>query len=86
MTVISTMATSVPNCSGIVPCDVSVPRASGTLVNADGGVAELGATVNAMTAATSVTAAAATAIGDLTLILPILIAALPLCKVNGDTG
>jgi hypothetical protein len=56
------------------------------LVNADGGVAELGATVNAMTAATSVTMAADTAIGDLTLILPILIAGFPLCKVNGDTG
>jgi hypothetical protein len=49
-------------------------------------VAELGATVNAMTVAASVTAAAATAIGDLTLILPILMAGLPLCKVNGDTG
>jgi hypothetical protein len=70
----------------MVPFDVSVPRASGTLVKADGGVAELGATVNAMTVAASVTAAAATAIGDLTLILPILMAGLPLCKVNGDTG
>src|SRR5690242_3873406 len=46
-TVICAMATSVPNCSGMVPCDVSVPRANGMFVSPDGGVAQLGATVTA---------------------------------------
>src|SRR5690242_10496391 len=46
-TVICAMATSVPNCSGMVPCDVSAPRAKGMFVSPDGGVAQLGATVTA---------------------------------------
>src|SRR5262249_17662750 len=44
-TVICAMATSVPNRSGRVPCEVSVPRANGTFVSPDGGVAQLGVTV-----------------------------------------
>ncbi len=39
LTVICAMATSVPNRSGMVPCDVSVPRAKGMFVSPDGGVA-----------------------------------------------
>ena len=47
LTVICAMAMSVPDRSGRVPCDVSVPRAKGTFVSPDGGVAQLGATVTA---------------------------------------
>jgi len=38
-TVISTIATSVPNWSGTVPFDTLVPRAKGTFVSNAGGVA-----------------------------------------------
>src|SRR4051812_21714201 len=50
-TVICTMTTSVPNFSGIVPCDVLVPRANGVCTRFCGGVAQLGVTVAAVTAA-----------------------------------
>src|SRR6185437_3576642 len=46
-TVICAMATSVPNLSGMVPCDVLVPRAKGVFTSPIGGVAQLGATVAA---------------------------------------
>src|SRR5919204_3560065 len=39
-TVICAMATSVPTWSGMVPSDTSVPRAKGTFVRCDGGVAK----------------------------------------------
>lgn len=48
LTVICAMATSVPNRSGRVPCDVSVPRANGMFVSPDGGVAAADATVAAV--------------------------------------
>src|SRR5438034_1641076 len=38
-TVICAIATSVPTCNGMVPFDTSVPRAKGTFVSPDGGVA-----------------------------------------------
>src|SRR5262249_15421842 len=59
LTVIWAMATSVPNCSGMVPCEVSVPRANGVLVRPDGGVAQLGATVTATVTAVTTLASPA---------------------------
>src|SRR5262245_52839030 len=44
-TVICVMTMSVPACSGMVPFDELVPRAKGTWVSPDGGVAPPGATV-----------------------------------------
>src|SRR3954451_18260417 len=49
LTVICAMAMSVPNLSGMVPCDMSVPRAKVIFVSPDGGVASLGVTVNIVT-------------------------------------
>src|SRR3954447_1418141 len=49
LTVICAMAMSVPNLSGMVPCDVSVPRAKVMFVSPDGGVASLGVTVSIVT-------------------------------------
>src|SRR6478609_42421 len=49
LTVICAMAMSVPNCSGMVPRDVLVPRAKATFVSADGGVAAADPTVTAVT-------------------------------------
>src|SRR3954462_1462620 len=49
LTVICAMAMSVPNLSGMVPCDVSMPRAKGMFVSPDGGVASLGVTVSIVT-------------------------------------
>src|SRR3954452_15538999 len=48
-TVICAMTTSVPDLSGMVPCDTSVPRARGMFVSPDGGVASLGVTVSIVT-------------------------------------
>src|SRR5262249_9807220 len=50
LTVICAMAMSVPNRSGRVPCEVSVPRAKEMFVSPDGGVAAADATVAAVTA------------------------------------
>src|SRR5512135_2521518 len=58
-TVICAMATSVPNRSGMVPCDVLVPRAKGMFVSPDGGVAQLGATVTATVTAVTTLASPA---------------------------
>src|SRR3954467_14161276 len=49
LTVICAMAMSVPNLSGMVPCDMLVPRAKGMFVSPDGGVASLGVTVSIVT-------------------------------------
>src|SRR3954463_7441604 len=49
LTMICAMAMSVPNLSGMLPCDVSVPRAKGMFVSPDGGVASLGVTVSIVT-------------------------------------
>src|SRR5438105_8204038 len=53
------MATSVPTCSGIVPSDTFVPRAKGTLVSNDGGVASPVATKTAVTTPASPTVSSA---------------------------
>src|SRR3954468_22602107 len=55
LTVICAMAMSVPNLSGMVPCDVSVPTARGTFVSPYGGVASLGVTFSIMARPTSPT-------------------------------
>src|SRR4030095_10438686 len=55
LTVICATATSDPAFSGMVPSVVLVPRANGTFVSPDGGVAPLGATVIAMTTPASPT-------------------------------
>src|SRR5215472_8895530 len=65
-TVIWAMATSVPNCSGMVPYDVSVPRANGMFVSPDGGVAQLGATVTATVTAVTTLASPALSSAHLT--------------------
>src|SRR5450631_2775605 len=58
-TVICAMATSVPNFSGMVPCEVSVPRAKVMFVSCEGGVAVLGATLMAVTTPASPTLSSA---------------------------
>src|SRR5262245_6241307 len=55
LTVICAIATSAPTCSGIVPSDTFVPRAKGTFVSPDGGVAAPVATKAAATTLASAT-------------------------------
>src|SRR3954452_13561853 len=88
-TVICTMATSVPNLSGIVPCEVLVPRANGVCSSLSGGVAQLGVTVAAvatdMTAPASPTLSSARRIIRFILLLQAVLA-LPTSDVGSGSG